>query len=643
MGNKEQEISKLYKELAALRPSADFDPAQEDYEKAIKVCNKLLNLDQNDKTAFHCKIVAMVQAGKFQDCLKQLEISKFELDLKFEEAYCHYRMNDPRKALTLLDEYANPQVKHRELRAQVLYRLEQFEDCFSVYRDIIRSSDDDKYDTERKTNLSAVTAQLADKSKMVVDKAEKILIQAEKAARSFLEEDEAGEDEILEETGIIRVQLGYVMQKQGRDKEAQTIYNQVLKNKPSDIGLVAVANNNLLTINRDQNIFDSKKRIKAATVEGLELKLTTAQRQAIARNNALLAMFTAQVDLCKELVSALDSTTVQDNDLIIAGALSKAGKHSEAVDTLMAAPKVDALTLLTCGQILLSAGEVEKAIETLTTIAPDWKYRVGVLSTLVTLYLAKDNRQGAAELLKDAVERNKKSGGAKSGLASMAVVWRKTAEFHLKSGEAKVAAESLEELQKLEPGLSTLAQLVLAYAKFDLTKAMAVSKKLPAFTAGSVDVDTLESGSWAMGAKQFKKTPRAGGEKTPKTGTDDAMLVNKKKKQKKKKRLPKNYNPNADPDPERWLPKRERTGLKYMPGYRKPRKDKRKAEKFTGAQGTDQGKSETYDYSSRIAGAKDAANKQASPAPEPVPGPRQQQKGPGRTQNKKKKGGKNKF
>merc|ERR1712042_174801 len=228
-------------------------------------------------------------------------------------------------------------------------------------------------------------------------------------------------------------------------------------------------------------------------------------------------------------------------------------------------------------------------------------------------------------------------------MGSMATVWRKTAEFHLKSGEARVAAESLEELQKLEPGLSTLAQLVLAYAKFDLSKALAISKKLPPFAAGSVDVDSLESGSWSMGAKQFKKTPRPGGEKTPRTGNDDTMLVNKKKQKKKKKRLPKNYNPNSDPDPERWLPKRERTGLKYMPGYRKPRKDKRKAEKFTGAQGTDQGKSETYDYSNKIAGTKDAANKQASPAPEPVPGPRQQQKGPGRTQNKKKKGGKNKF
>jgi len=658
---REKQISDLYKELAALRPSADFEPTTEDYEKAIKVCNKILNFDQGDSTAFHCKIVAMVQAGKFTDCLKQLENSKHEIDLKFEEAYCYYRLNDPHKALKVLDEVINPQVKHNELRAQVLYRLEEYENCFSVYRDIIRSSDD-KYETERKTNLSAVTAQLGDKSKMLVDekdtfeqrynagcnyamvgdyeKAEKVLVQAEKSARKFLEEDEAGEDEILEETGIIKVQLGFVMQKQGRDKEAQTIYNQVLKSKPSDIGLVAVASNNLLTINRDQNIFDSKKRIKAATVDGLELKLTTRQRSTIARNNALLAMFTAQVDLCKELVSALDSSTVPDKELIIAGALSKAGKHNEAVDTLLKSAKDDPKTLLTCGHILLSANRVSQATEALARLVPEWKYRVGLLSTLVSLYLALDNRKAAAELLKSAVEWNKKSGTAKS--SGMAIVWRKTAEFHLKSGEARVAAESLEELQKLEPGLSTLAQLVLAYARFDLSKALAVSKKLPPFSAGSVDVDTLESGSWAMGAKQFKKTPKPGGEKTPKTGTDDTMLVNKKKKQKKKKRLPKNYNPNVDPDPERWLPKRERTGLKYMPGYRKPRKDKRKGEKFTGAQGTDQGKSETYDYSSKIAGVKDAANKQASPVPEPAPGPRLQ-KGPGRNQNKKKKGGKNKF
>ena len=51
---------------------------------------------------------------------------------------------------------------------------------------------------------------------------------AVEAAKSYLqEEEEAGEDEIEEETGIIKVQLGYVLQKQGKEKEAQTIYNQV--------------------------------------------------------------------------------------------------------------------------------------------------------------------------------------------------------------------------------------------------------------------------------------------------------------------------------------------------------------------------------------------------------------------------------
>ena len=87
--------------------------------------------------------------------------------------------------------------------------------------------------------------------------------------------------------------------------QAQAIYNSVLKSKPSDIGLIAVASNNMLCLNKDQNIFDSKKRIKAATVEGLEHKLTAKHQAAIARNNTLLAMYTNQVDLCKSLGDAL--------------------------------------------------------------------------------------------------------------------------------------------------------------------------------------------------------------------------------------------------------------------------------------------------------------------------------------------------
>ena len=43
-GGKEKETANLYKELAALRPSADFDPSSDDYEKAIKVVEAVIFL-----------------------------------------------------------------------------------------------------------------------------------------------------------------------------------------------------------------------------------------------------------------------------------------------------------------------------------------------------------------------------------------------------------------------------------------------------------------------------------------------------------------------------------------------------------------------------------------------------------------------
>lgn len=129
----------------------------------------------------------------------------------------------------------------------------------------------------------------------VLIEAEKKLRAAEKLCKEGLEEDGASEEEIENELGIIRVQLGYCLQLQGREKEAQALYTTVLKAKPDDIALVAVANNNLVCLNRDQNVFDSKKRMKSATHENLEHKLTSRQRRSIAYNQCLLAFYTDQV------------------------------------------------------------------------------------------------------------------------------------------------------------------------------------------------------------------------------------------------------------------------------------------------------------------------------------------------------------
>merc|ERR1711935_1033806 len=97
-----------------------------------------LNLEPSDGTAFQCKVVAMIQAGKFAECLKQIENSKHGLELSFETAYCHYRLNDPARALQILETVVTPAVKHTELRAQVLYRLEEYDRCYGVYRELIK-------------------------------------------------------------------------------------------------------------------------------------------------------------------------------------------------------------------------------------------------------------------------------------------------------------------------------------------------------------------------------------------------------------------------------------------------------------------------------------------------------------------------
>ncbi|KAI1708390.1 SRP72 RNA-binding domain-containing protein [Ditylenchus destructor] len=109
----------------------------------------------------------------------------------------------------------------------------------------------------------------------------------------------------------------------------------------------------------------------------------------------------------------------------------------------------------------------------------------------------------------------------------------------------------------------------------------------------------------------------------------------KKRKKKKKPKLPKNYDPNVTPDPERWLPRQERTA--YKKRLNKKFKDR---DIGRGTQGAASGSQSAtnIDYSK-------AASAEPQPSPKPTPGgpegPRQQRPGAQQAKKpKKKKGGK---
>lgn len=172
---------------------------------------------------------------------------------------------------------------------------------------------------------------LAGKSQFV--EAEKKLRASEKICRESLDED----DDVDDETGIIKVQLAYCLQMQGKIKEATAIYADALKHKSDDPALTAVASNNMVAINKDQNVFDSKKKIRAALADACEHKLTTRQKKIIAVNNCLLTLYTNQDEQCHQLVAKLVQAypDIEFKGLLIrASQLSKDKKYKEAIELL---------------------------------------------------------------------------------------------------------------------------------------------------------------------------------------------------------------------------------------------------------------------------------------------------------------------
>ncbi|KAI6218862.1 Signal recognition particle subunit SRP72 [Aphelenchoides fujianensis] len=154
--------------------------------------------------------------------------------------------------------------------------------------------------------------------------------------------------------------------------------------------------------------------------------------------------------------------------------------------------------------------------------------------------------------------------------------------------------------------------------------------KAPVDSAG-MSVDELENAEWALYGQKYQKRRDGKGKEVV---ADSEIVTGKLRKHKKKRkpRLPKNYDPNVQPDPERWLPKRERAA--YKKKLNKKFKDRDIGRGTQG--GTSAANADKIDYSKQ-------APKEATQSPKPTPpqaeGPRQRTQAGRQQQKKKKKGG----
>ncbi|XP_078532638.1 signal recognition particle subunit SRP72 isoform X2 [Lissotriton helveticus] len=645
-----------------------------DYTRALKSINKILQITKDDVTALHCKVVCLLQSGSFKEAMNVIHSHTKVLTsdvIAFEKAYCEYRLNRIENALKTIENTSEQTDKLKELYGQVLYRLERYDECVAVYRDLIRNSQDD-YEEERKTNLSAVVAAMSTWDKVTpddlglqdltyelcynaactmigqgrLDDAMKKLQQAEELCRQSLSEDaDVTEEDIAAELAIIHGQMAYIMQLQGRTEDALQLYNQIIKLKPTDVGLLAVIANNIITINKDQNVFDSKKKVKLTNADGVEHKLSKKQLQAIEFNKALLAMYTNQADQCRKLSATLQAQSPEHlmPVLIQAAQLCREKQHSKAIELLQEFAEqhpADAAEIkLTMAQLKIAQGSVTKACMILQSIE-ELQHKPGMVSALVMMYSHEEDIDSAIEVFTQAIQwyhENQPNSPIHLSLI------REAANFKLKHGRKKEAISDLEQLWKQNPkDIHTLAQLISAYSLVDPDRAKVLSKHLPSSDSMSlkVDVDALENSHGATFIR--KKAGKIAGENIQNEQGQGDM---KKKKKKKKGKLPKNYDPKVSPDPERWLPMRERS---Y---YRGRKKGKKKEQVGKGTQGAMAGASTELDASKTTTSPPTsprpgsvAANAPSSSASNVIPPRHQKPVGAAGTkkkvQQKKKKGGK---
>ncbi|XP_063313353.1 signal recognition particle subunit SRP72 [Pelobates fuscus] len=656
--------------LASLWSEVNKAGQNGDYTRALKSLTKILQVAKDDVTALHCKVVCLIQNGSFKEALNVIHTNTKILSsdvIAFEKAYCEYRLNRIENALKTIESTSQKSDKLKELHGQVLYRLERYKECLSVYQDIIRNSQDD-YDEERKTNLSAVMAALSLWDKETTEdfdlqettyelcynsacgligqgklnEAMKKLREAEELCRQSISEDsDFTEEDIEAELAIIHGQMAYVLQLKGKSEDAIQLYNQIIKLKPTDIGLLAVVANNIITVNKDQNVFDSKKKVKLTNAEGVEHKLSKHQLQAIEFNKALLSMYTNQAEQCRKLATGLQAQNPEYllPVLIQAAQLCREKQHSRAVDLLQEFadqhPLNAAQLKLTMAQLKLAQGNVTKACMILKSIK-ELEHKLGMVSALVTMHSHDEDIDSAIEVFSQAISWYQEN---QTNSPTHLSLIREAANFKLKHGRKKEAINDLEQLWKQNPkDIHTLAQLISAYSLVDAEKAKVLSKHLPPSDTMTlkVDVDALENSTGATFIR--KKAAKIAGEQTKEQGQGDL----KKKKKKKKGKLPKNYDPKVTPDAERWLPMRERS---Y---YRGKKKGKKKDQIGKGTQGATAAATAEFDAS------KTASSPPTSPRPgtagsgastsNVVPPRHQKPVGAGGTkkkqQQKKKKGGK---
>jgi len=311
-----------------------------DFQTAERMCDNLLKSNQEDEDVLRAKLFCLLQQYKWSESLALAS----RIEAGFEKAYCLYRLNRFEDAIKVIESEKVHDDRTTHLRAQILYRQEKYEDAVKEYDRILGTQGDDA-DAEICTNAIAASSManrndsslksILSVASKVPEKRHELLYNVGTAsiragdyttARKYLckardtcaeayDEEEDEKEEMEDERSIVDVQLAYVEQRKGNLDAALKAYEAVLKQRPSDKTVAAVASNNIVTIHGDKDLFDSYRKAKVAL--NVESKLTSDQREIMTFNFCLLLLKMGRLKEARDLIRKFPDLTVNKDRISV--------------------------------------------------------------------------------------------------------------------------------------------------------------------------------------------------------------------------------------------------------------------------------------------------------------------------------------
>ncbi|KAL6241552.1 Signal recognition particle subunit SRP72 [Rhinocladiella similis] len=600
--------------LAALLKKSTLD----DHEQILDACNKTLKSSRSDLEAQHVKLVALLKSDRYEEAVKFAEAAGDNLrrTAALEYAYALYKTGRLEEAVTISSEIQSRGARH--LEAQARYRLEDSLATSELYQRL-RNGHDEAEGYDLRVNQGAIDAQgqwigvsdvksirrpgredleafetaynaaCGSIAREEYAQAEVLLKRAKELCRHSEDlTDQQKKDELLP----IAVQQLYVLLCQGKSSDAEAIASEIIVEDASDLSTRQIAQNNLLLTRGTDNPFLAYKQFHATDKIPPDDKLFSFQSTPLKSNQATLDLQAFKFDGLKSSKRTPRQSGISSEDLIssfskaTAVAGNETGKAAiRKILSLLENQPNDIGIIITLIQLYVLNGDSTSAVELMESFLKrleqsaaeheqEIRYNPLLVSLLISLY-----------------KHRKQKGHVKKELARAAAYWRTQSnppvslltaagvsllESH-DEADTKLASEIFTRLKEQQPDdKATAAGYVASHAaaesssqlKSDIDKLTPVEDLVREVDVGSIERAGIPQSSNALAIAQLGRSKKRG---APDTGDTKAKRI-------RKSRLPKDFDENKKPDPERWLPMKDRS-------YYRPPKGKKRAKRGGDTQG----------------------------------------------------------